>query len=147
MNPPFEFSPRLWRGPQPTPEQWHALWNAGVRFVVKLNTEAEGSDDLAEEMGMRVFRLPLPKWEQVLPNRWVGPAIQGGLSAVEAFQVSAPGEGVLVHCLHGEDRTGILVALIRLQLQQWCKPDAEKEMLANGFHKMLLGLWEFWEDI
>lgn len=141
MKPPVEFSPGLWRGPQPTPEQWRTLAEAGVTLVIKLNTDEEGSDALAESMGMKVLCLPITILEQIVPNRFVGVSIQAAVAAMIAH-----GTGVLTHCSHGQDRTGLAVACYRLRIN-WRKPDAEQEMLDNGFHKMLLGLWEFWEDI
>jgi protein tyrosine/serine phosphatase len=48
----------------------------------------------------------------------------------------------LIHCVHGNDRTGLLVALWRLS-QGWSKADAQAEMWANGFsgEPGLLAYW------
>jgi len=32
-------------------------------------------------------------------------------------------------------------------VQGWSKPEAEKEMLALGFHKGLVGLWLYWKTL
>ena len=47
---------------------------------------------------------------------------------------------VLVHCQHGADRTGTLVALYRVAIQGWSKEEAIQEMTRGefGFH----GIWE-----
>jgi protein tyrosine phosphatase len=40
---------------------------------------------------------------------------------------------VLVHCLHGSDRTGTMCALYRIAVQGWSKEDAILEMTNGGF--------------
>lgn len=46
---------------------------------------------------------------------------------------------VLVHCLHGEDRTGMVIAAYRMIVEGWSADQATKEMLSMGFHK-----WAYW---
>lgn len=41
---------------------------------------------------------------------------------------------VLVHCTHGQDRTGIMTALYRVKHYHWDFEQAYKEMLNNGYH-------------
>jgi protein tyrosine/serine phosphatase len=40
---------------------------------------------------------------------------------------------ILVHCAHGSDRTGTMVAMYRIVLQGWSKRDAIQEMVHGGF--------------
>src|SRR2546430_2746714 len=54
---------------------------------------------------------------------------------------------IFVHCEHGQDRTGLVVACYRVQAEGWSKAKAEKEMFDHGFHKILHGLWEYWESV
>lgn len=53
---------------------------------------------------------------------------------------SAP-KPVLVHCWHGSDRTGIVVAAYRIVFQKWSMEDAEKEFCDERF-----GYHEFWYE-
>jgi protein tyrosine/serine phosphatase len=41
-----------------------------------------------------------------------------------------------IHCQHGADRTGTMVAVYRVRVQGWTKEDAIKEMMEEkyGFH-------------
>lgn len=41
---------------------------------------------------------------------------------------------VYVHCQHGSDRTGYLVAVYRIMEQGWPVDDAVREMRAFGYH-------------
>ena len=48
--------------------------------------------------------------------------------------VTNPANGpFLIHCQHGADRTGTMVAIYRIAVQGWTKQDAIKEMTGGGF--------------
>jgi len=136
-----QVTPKLARGGQPTAAGFRQLKAQGYGTVVKLNTDTEGSDDEAQALGMAVIYVPMPLTMQL----FTGPTLEHVQAAVSAMKLDA-GVGCYVHCEHGEDRTGLLVACYRVWVQHWTKADSEKEMLEHGFHKSLRGLWEFWED-
>jgi hypothetical protein len=134
-----QVEPGIWRGGQPTEQGWRDLRSLGITNVVKLNLESEGSDAAAERMGMKIFSAPITLPEQLGIKKASPQEIERVLTAV-------PAKGTFIHCEHGQDRTGLFVAIWRVQRDGWAKADAEKEMLAHGFHKDLKGLWLFWED-
>lgn len=49
---------------------------------------------------------------------------------------------VLVHCLHGSDRTGTMVAIYRIVVQGWTKKQATDEMVNGGF-----GFHPMWQNL
>ena len=53
---------------------------------------------------------------------------------------------IYIHCKHGQDRTGLVVALYRIFNEGWTPVEARKEMLQLGFHTMLLGLNHYFEE-
>jgi len=54
---------------------------------------------------------------------------------------------VLVHCEHGEDRTGLVVACYRVQVCEWTKEVAFAEALKYGYRNWLnFGLNKTWKD-
>lgn len=125
----------IWRGGQPeTPEDWEYLANIGVNQIIKLNTDSEGVDSPVE--GTALFKCPITTLEQILTE----PDKQ---AVIDAVGFISPGS--MVHCEHGQDRTGLVVACYR-RSRGWSKAKAEEEMLNLGFHKLLLGLWEFWRE-
>lgn len=132
-----QVEPGLYRGGQPTEQGWAYLKSLGVTNVVKLNEEREGSDAGAVKAGMTVVYLPIS----------VGQQIEGGpkLSTV-AKAVANMQPGVFVHCSHGQDRTGLVVGVYRVWIDKWSKERAYQEMLANGFHPLLKGLWDYWQE-
>lgn len=134
-----QVEPGLWRGGQPTDRGWIELRSMGITNVIKLNLESEGSDLPGERLGMRVYPVPLTLAQQIGARKISAESLEKVLTHV-------PANGTFVHCEHGQDRTGVFVAIWRVQIDGWSKADAEKEMLAHGFHKNLKGLWRFWND-
>ena len=41
---------------------------------------------------------------------------------------------LMIHCAHGADRTGAMVALYRVVVQGWTKEQAVREMNQGGYH-------------
>jgi Tyrosine phosphatase family len=135
-----QVEPGVWRGGQPTDQGWAYLHSLGITNVVKLNSEGEGSDAAAKKLGMKIYAAPISLGEQL------------GLEKINAKEldkilVTVPAKGTFIHCEHGQDRTGVFVAMWRMQKDGWTKLDAEKEMLTHGFHKELHGLWAFWQSV
>jgi protein tyrosine/serine phosphatase len=57
--------------------------------------------------------------------------------------VTNPANGpFLIHCQHGADRTGTMVAIYRIAVQGWTKQDAIKEMTDGGF-----GYHAMWKNL
>jgi hypothetical protein len=56
----FAVEQDILRGGQPNVDGWTYLKSQGVICVIKLNTEEEGSDAVAEALGMVVHRFPIP---------------------------------------------------------------------------------------
>ena len=56
---------------------------------------------------------------------------------------------VLVHCQHGSDRTGTMVAIYRITLEGWTKAQATDEMINGGFgfHPMWQNLLRYIEQL
>jgi protein tyrosine/serine phosphatase len=64
--------------------------------------------------------------------------------------VSTPAlQPVLVHCQHGSDRTGTMVAIYRIAFDGWTKAQATDEMINGGFgfHPMWQNLLHYIEEL
>lgn len=132
-----QVEPGLWRGGQPTEEGWQWLNQQGITNVVKLNPVNEGVDDYARALGMKVYAAPITIQQQL----GLAPIFHGAIAA-DVSLLRTP--GTYVHCAHGQDRTGLIVAAYRVR-SGWGKDRAEQEMMEHGFHKELIGLWDYWE--
>ena len=129
-------APNIFRGGQPTDDGWAFLRKAGVTRVIKLNLESEGSEDGARKLGMEIIYKPIDLDEQLLFR----PKYDDVSVAAHAMVPRT-----FIHCTHGEDRTGLVVACYRVWVEGWEKKVAEAEMKQHGFHPELLGLELFWE--
>jgi hypothetical protein len=153
------------RGPQPSnipsdPGSWSELSDMGVNAVLKLNFEDEGTDKQATEVyGMFVYTEGMhPSTKGVDIEGWIDePAcfdlqvrvrqlvniVTNYRRIYAEFPSAKPLPKVYVHCVHGHDRTGLIIALYRLACG-WTVDAAEKEMLDMGFHRGLVGLYRAW---
>jgi protein tyrosine phosphatase (PTP) superfamily phosphohydrolase (DUF442 family) len=135
-----QFDQTRWRGGEPPDEAaWKYLRdNLGITRVIQLDPNCEGSGAVATSLGLDVRYHPISWIQQIL----VGPGDKDFRMAVqELFETPGP---VFVHCLHGQDRTGLAVACYRLWYGKWTKQAARTEMDAGGFHALLVGLLTYW---
>ena len=112
---------QLYRSAQPTAEGMRSAEELGIRTV--FNLRAFHSDDgLAEDTSLTLMRLEINTWamdeEEILT----------GLRII--LRAKPP---VLVHCQHGADRTGTLLAAYRMVVQGWPRAEAIAEMLDGGY--------------
>jgi tyrosine-protein phosphatase SIW14 len=117
----------IFRGAQPEPEGYATLKAMGVRTVVNLRTR-HGERKAVEAAGMRYVEIPMSFW------RDVDPAVVRLVLTVMTDPASQP---VFVHCSRGADRTGVVAAVYRMEVDGWSEAEAEAEMEAFGFH----GIW------
>ncbi|HEY9774903.1 MAG TPA: tyrosine-protein phosphatase [Planktothrix sp.] len=122
-------TPFLFRGGQPGEEGFKALAELGVRTVVNLRWRPRHvavEREQVEATGMAYVSFRLAYW--VLPNEKV---INDFLAIVD----DSARRPIFVHCLHGADRTGLLVAIFRISRQGWSVEDAYKDMKGCGYHR------------
>ncbi len=126
----------LYRGAQPEKKGFAELEKMGVRTVVNLRTTHSDRDDL------RGTKL---KYERIFFN----PFNAEEEEVVRFLEIMAQEKNrpVFVHCKHGADRTGTMVAFYRLVFENWSKADAVREMREGGFgfHKIWRNLLGFIE--
>jgi protein tyrosine/serine phosphatase len=127
----------LYRGAQPEdPEGYEALRRMGIRTVLNLRARHSERVDV-EAHGMKSLEIPLSMLES--PDRE---------SVERAVQAMATPElrPLYVHCALGEDRTGVVVAVYRMNESGWSLKEAEAEMQDFGFNDMWVYLKSFLRD-
>lgn len=123
---------RLSRGAQPTANGFKTLRGEGVRTVINLRSEALESEEasIVRGLGMVYRAIPLELFTKPKDS-----------DIVEFLELAASDSGhVFVHCLHGQDRTGMMIAIYRMVVDGFTFKDAYTEMLALGFHKEFTNL-------
>jgi protein tyrosine/serine phosphatase len=125
-----QLDPWLFRGGQPSPAGLQHLKQIGVRTVVCLRWTASVIAEerhLVREFGMDFENFRLNYWD--LPSDEV----------VERFfnlMEDRDKHPIFLHCQHGKDRTGLLIAYYRIARQGWSATRAYAEMKEYGFHRL-----------
>ena len=127
-------TPGLVRGGQPTMPGLARLKAAGVKTIVNLRNEdlmirREGK--VAHQLGLKYVSIPLDEFSQPADR-----SIRQFLKVAN----DPSRQPVYVHCLHGQDRTGTMVAIYRIQEQGWNASQAYQEMLSFGFRPFFVNL-------
>ena len=134
----YKVSDALYRGEQPTDEGFKELEKIGIKTVVNLRSLHSDRDEL-EGTTLAYEHIRMEAWD---PEH----------DEVEAFLkivTDSEKQPVFVHCLHGADRTGTMVAVYRIVIEGWENEKAINEMRKGpfGFHKVFKGLPEFLEKL
>lgn len=113
----------LFRGAQPSTAGFRELAALGVRHVLDL---AGGAGDVrfASDGTVKLFHVPMSAW-----------GLRDDL-VLQSLRIMTEPENrpLMVHCAHGADRTGAIVALYRVVVQGWTKEQAVREMNEGGYH-------------
>ena len=130
----YKVSDVLYRGEQPTSEGFKELGKLGIKTVVNLRSLHSDRDELE---GTSLV------YEHIRTEAWDPEQEQ-----IEAFLkiVTNPEKQlVFVHCQHGADRTGTMVAVYRVAIEGWDKKKAINKMCNGpfGFHEIFSGLPKF----
>jgi protein tyrosine/serine phosphatase len=78
-------------------------------------------------------------------NAWVSTWSVGDtqvIAALKAIKAAEKDGPVLLHCLHGADRTGLVSAMYRILYQGWTKDQALQELTEGGY-----GYHALWKNI
>jgi protein tyrosine phosphatase (PTP) superfamily phosphohydrolase (DUF442 family) len=120
----------IYRGGRPSREGLKALSQNGFKTVLSFRWRKAPiavERTYVEELGMKFINIPLNYWS--LPNK----------SQIDAFLAVIDDRRnfpIFVHCFHGADRTGLLLAIYRVVRCGWSFDEAYKEMVACGFHRL-----------
>lgn len=125
---------QLYRGAQPKAGGLQKLKAIGIKTIVNLRTEndqtrAEGK--AARALGLRYYNVPLPGFSAPKDKD-----VQQVLDIINA----ADNQPVFVHCRHGEDRTGTIIACYRITHDGWTGAQAKKEAESYGMSWTQVGM-------
>lgn len=132
-----EVTPALYRSEQLDQDDTALLQALNIRTII--NLRYFNRDDDHRHFGhtdIRIINIPLLTWN---------------IEAEEMAQVlytieqSEKYGNVLVHCYHGEDRTGLTIGLYRILYQNWSATDAEAEMRRYGYNRIWRNIPRFYK--
>jgi tyrosine-protein phosphatase SIW14 len=126
-------APGIYRGAQPQPSGYATLKAMGFRTVVNLRSQ-HSEKAVVEAAGMRSIEIPMQTTTTVNAET---------VKRVVAQMTNPANQPVFVHCAQGQDRTGIVVAVYRMDVEGWSNDEAEAEMQAFGFNDVWVQLKHF----
>ncbi len=130
----------LFRGARPEYQGVIELSSKGIKTIINLENESRYADPekkQADKLGMTTFSSPMNAYRR--PNDAQVNSILKVMQDPSAFPI-------FIHCHHGQDRTGLMVGLYRVEVQKWSPEAAYKEMLSIGFHPDLKELDQYFRD-
>jgi protein tyrosine/serine phosphatase len=117
----FKVDENVYRSAQPDMKGMKTIESMGIRNVLSLSYflsdeyEAQGTQ-------LKLFRM------KMIANEIHEEEV------IQALRIIRASEGpILVHCWHGSDRTGCIIAMYRILNQGWSKEQAIDEMVNGGY--------------
>jgi tyrosine-protein phosphatase SIW14 len=127
-----EVAPGLYRGGQPSAEGVTWLKSIGIKTVLNLrHYHGDTEKQQVESVGLRYERIPLTSRDA--PS---AAEVARFLALVRDPKLRP----LYVHCEHGVDRTGAMMAVYRMEEEGWSNDDAFAEMESFGAHFI-------WQDL
>lgn len=112
---------KLYRSQQPGRSDFRRLATDGIREVLSLRWYHNHSSQ-AKAAGLKLHRIAAKASKITIAQ------------IVDALRVIRDAQGpILVHCWHGSDRTGAVIAMYRIVFQGVSKEEAIREMTEGGF--------------
>lgn len=131
-------SDALYRSAQPSAGGMVQLKKKGIRTIVNLRSFHSDRDEIGDT-GLGYEHIYMKAWHPEYKE------------VVRFLQIVTDKrrQPVLVHCMHGADRTGFMCAVYRVAVQGWSKKDAAKEMVEGGynFHGIWANLLDYLEEL
>jgi protein tyrosine phosphatase (PTP) superfamily phosphohydrolase (DUF442 family) len=115
-------SPEVYRSAQPSNKELRILCEQlGVKSVLTLRNWHDDKDE-GKDLPLTLYRVNMEADE-------VDPA-----KVAQALKIIAEApKPMLIHCWHGADRTGLMIAAYRMTTQGWNPAQATDELINGGF--------------
>ncbi|MBQ1926407.1 MAG: tyrosine-protein phosphatase [Proteobacteria bacterium] len=128
----YKVSDDVYRSAQPEEGGMTSAKALGIKTVLSLReTELDTDLNHNENAGLNTIHLPIVTWDVEDKN------------IIDALRIirDAP-KPILIHCRHGSDRTGLIIAMYRIVFEGWSKSCAKAELMHGGF-----GYHSMWSNI
>lgn len=118
----FQMQPSLYRSALPKTDDQVVLQQLGIKTVI--NFYQKSDDAWLQDPSVKQVHLPLHT--QNIDDEDV-------LTVMRTIQQGEKDGAVLLHCKHGQHRTGVMAAMHRILIEGWSREQAMGEMLSAGF--------------
>lgn len=121
----YSINDSVYRSEQPSKKGFKVLEDYGVKTILNLRRLRNDSTK-AKETDLKLEHIPLAT-KYITENQ-----------IIDVLKVIKDAEKpLLIHCWHGSDRTGVIVAANRMVFEDWTKEEAIEEFKEKkfGYHK------------
>lgn len=135
-----EVNSKLYRGAQPAAGGVQQLAGLGIKTIVNLRGQGEGTrkeEAEARAAGLRYFSIPFDR---------MGRPDDAEMKQVLAIIDTPENQPVFVHCKQGVDRTGTVIAVYRITHDGWTSEQAKTEANRFGMHPWERGMKNYIRD-
>ena len=122
----------IWRGPRLTREELETLNPASVINLENDHRAVCDEEIYCKSKNIRFCNIPMS--EIFAPTQR---QLEAGVHRLRYTK-----KPVYIHCLHGVDRTGFVIAAYRMLAQGWSLEKAYQECLDNGHHVFWYWYWK-----
>jgi len=117
----FKVSEKVYRSAQPDDDENHELKSIGIGEILNLRENHTDDDDIKDK-SIILHRVEMNAGDITDAK------IIAALRVIKGAK-----EPILVHCWHGSDRTGVVIAMYRILFENWTKQQAIDELVNGGF--------------
>ncbi|QDO94880.1 protein tyrosine phosphatase [Formosa sediminum] len=123
----YKLNDNLYRSEQPSKKGMKDLESLGIQSVINFRRKPTDEQKL-KGLDLELYNLPLKAGELDVDDIF---------TALQTIQQAE--QPVLIHCWHGSDRTGAIVAASRMVFENWSKDKAIAEFTDKrfGYHKKM----------
>jgi protein tyrosine/serine phosphatase len=134
----LEVTPNIFRSGRPDPQGVKDLIEQGLKTDLDLENATSAVEAEQKNIGNQIKFISEPMSVLAKPS-------DAEVDQDLAILNDPSNFPVLVHCEQGEDRSGLIVALYRVETQKWTPEAAYQEWVANGFHQYLVNLSNYFK--
>jgi protein tyrosine/serine phosphatase len=128
----------IYRGPRL--DDLNELQSLKINTILNLEDNAEAiqkESEAAKQLGMVMINIPMSEISRPKPDDL--------LRAVKILE-DQDSHPIYVHCLHGRDRTGFVIAAYRIVHHGWTVEKAYQEAIDNGHNRWFYDLILGWKE-
>lgn len=121
----YSINDSIYRSEQPSKSGFKELETSGVKTIINLR-RLRNDIKKADDTELQLEHIPLA-------TKYITE-----VDIIEVLQlIQSVEKPLLIHCWHGSDRTGIMVAAYRIVFENWAKEEAIKEFKIDefGYHE------------
>ncbi len=117
----YKVSDKIYRSEQPSKKEFNAVQDFGIKAVLNLRKYHSDKDE-TKKLSLKLYRHKMSAGKTKYQD------------LVATMRIIKNEEGpILIHCMHGSDRTGLVIATYRILFENWSKEKAIDEMINGGY--------------